>query len=235
MPAPRPSDAHLTYPAQLQEYEVIVDRIVREASVRPAGPVLDWGCGHGHVSSVMLARGLEVRSIDYWGEAATESEVTLPKFPEVQAFTTAEPVRLPYEDGTFGAVLSCGVLEHVQEPPASLDELHRVLKPGGRLYVYKLPNRTSYLELIARRSGRMHYHGQSVNDTIYTESSARELVAAHGYRVEEVSLANMLPLTVGGAPARRFARGLWKANVALARVPGLRQLATNVDLIATRL
>ena len=53
----------------------------------------------------------------------------------------------------FDAVLSCGVLEHVEDPDASLDEIRRVLQPGGTFYVYKLPNRASYLEAIARRLG----------------------------------------------------------------------------------
>ena len=69
-----------------------------------------------------------------------------------------DPWRLPFDDGAFDAVLSCGVLEHVEDPDASLEEIRRVLVPGGTFYVYKLPNRTSYLEAIARRAG-LYYHG----------------------------------------------------------------------------
>ena len=75
------------------------------------------------------------------------------------ATISSEPVKLPYEDNSFGAVLSLGVLEHVQDPGASLDELHRILRPGGRLSVVKLPNRHSYLEWIAKRAG-LYYHGK---------------------------------------------------------------------------
>jgi len=42
--------------------------------------------------------------------------------------------RLPFRDGTFDAVLSLSVLEHVRDPFASASEICRVLKPGGQLY-----------------------------------------------------------------------------------------------------
>lgn len=41
---------------------------------------------------------------------------------------------LPFVDGTFDAVISVAVLEHVRDPFRCADEIARVLKPGGRLY-----------------------------------------------------------------------------------------------------
>ena len=231
---PRGFDVNLQYPAQAAEYDAIADRVAADRAQRPAGPVLDWGCGWGQVSRRLVDRGLEVRSFDY-GPETPDAEVPLERYPELTAFLSSDPVRLPYADGTFGAVLSCGVLEHVRSPPDSLDELHRVLAPGGRLYVYKLPNRLSYLELIAKRSGgRMYFHGQLPDDTIYTVERTRKLLDLHGFDVLESRLANVLPLTAGGGVARRHGEALWRANVALARLPGLRQLATNVEAVAVR-
>ena len=59
-----------------------------------------------------------------------------------------------------------GVLEHVMDPGASLDELRRVLVPGGLVYCYKLPNRFSYLEFVARHTGR-YFHGEAEFDRLY--------------------------------------------------------------------
>jgi SAM-dependent methyltransferase len=42
---------------------------------------------------------------------------------------------LPVEDASFDAVINTQVLEHVAEPSAVLNELHRVLRPGGRLFM----------------------------------------------------------------------------------------------------
>jgi SAM-dependent methyltransferase len=167
------------------------------------------------------------------GEAAEPGRAPLERFPEITCTFSSEPVALPYPDAAFDTVLSCGVLEHVQDPEASLEELHRVLRPGGRLWIVKLPNRHSYLERIARRIG-LYYHGQLEHDTIYTEASARAVVARHGYLVHEVRLANMLPLTIDHPVATRLAGAIWELNVLLATVPVLNRLATNVEVYATR-
>jgi ubiquinone/menaquinone biosynthesis C-methylase UbiE len=206
---------------QTREYEAIADRIASDSP----GRLLDWGCGWGQVSKMLLDRGVNVTSFEYREDYTGTGTERLEKFPEIEADVSGDPVALPYPDESFDTVLSSGVLEHVADPDASLDELHRVLKPGGSLYVYKLPNRRSYLEKIAKRIG-LYYHGALPN--------AREMVERHGFEVREIRLANMLPLTLSGKLANRLAPLIWAANRVLARIPGLKLFATNVELIARR-
>jgi SAM-dependent methyltransferase len=42
--------------------------------------------------------------------------------------------QLPFKDNSIDAVMSVAVLEHVREPALVLKEVHRVLKPGGRVF-----------------------------------------------------------------------------------------------------
>lgn len=227
---PRGDDVNLRSAPQMREYQAIVSRIAADAPAR----VLDWGCGLGQVSHLLRRAGLDVMSFDYRGDDAPDTEVALERYPDVRAYISSDPRRLPYADASFPAVLSCGVLEHVLDPDASLGELARVLQPGGTLYVYKLPNRFSYLERIAKRVG-LYYHGAEPHELLYTPRTARDMLEGHGFAVRELRLANMLPLTLDFPLAQRpaVAQAVWGANRALARVPGLNRVATNVELVAT--
>ncbi len=225
----RSVDINIRSGPQMREYQAIVERIAAE---RP-GRVLDWGCGHGQISHLLRMRGVAVESFDY-REDSEEQVERLEHFPDVEAHLSADPVRLPFADGRFDTVLSCGVLEHVQHPEDSLRELRRVLRPGGRLLIYKLPNRLSYLEKIARRAG-MYYHGAYPHDRVYDRRSAIDLVSNHGFRVDSFRRTNMLPLTVDYSIAWRLSEPIWQVNRLLARLPGLSLLATNLELDATAL
>jgi SAM-dependent methyltransferase len=177
-------------------------------------------------------RSVEVFAFDYRPSIDRDGLHRLETVPHLEAHLSCDPVSLPYPDASFVAVLSLGVLEHVERPDDSLDELRRVLTPGGRLYVYKLPNRRSWLEWVARRLG-LYHHGGMEHDRLYEPRSARLLLERHGFAVRELRRANMLPLTLT-SPGPRAAKPLWALNGALSRVPGLDLFATNVELVATR-
>ena len=97
------------------------------------------------------------------------------------------------------------------------------------MHVYKLPNRTSYLEAIARMAG-LYYHGKLEHDRVYDRRSAIRL--GHGFAVLEARRMDMLPLTLPGKAASIITGGIWATNRALSAVPGLNLVATNIELVA---
>jgi SAM-dependent methyltransferase len=222
-------DVNLRSGPQMREYEALARRIAAESP----GRLLDWGCGWGQITSLLQERGVDAHPFDYRPDEPEPGETPLERYPEITCTFSPDPVTLPFPNSSFDSVLSCGVLEHVQDPDRSLEELRRVLRPGGYLYVTKLPNRLSYLEWLAKRMG-LYYHGELEHDTLWSPRLARETISRHGFRVRKVRLTNLLPLTVDHPFADRLAGPIWNLNRLLAHIPGLNQFATNVEVDAIR-
>jgi SAM-dependent methyltransferase len=203
------------------QYRAIARRIAREQT----GPVLDWGTGFGQVAKLLADEGADVTPFEYRPDLPRGIR-PLERYPELAAHSSPDPVALPFKDASFDAVLSCGVLEHVQDPDGSLNEIRRVLRPGGTFYLYNLPNRCAYTERVAKRLG-LYYHGRLPDDRVYTLVSARELLETHGFEVQELRRAHMLPLVLGGP-----GRIIWTLSCALERVPGLNVVATTIEGVA---
>jgi ubiquinone/menaquinone biosynthesis C-methylase UbiE len=124
-------------------------------------------------------------------------------------------------------------LEHVVDEMASLGEIKRVLKSGGFFFIYQLPQRYAYTELINRwRSGRWHHPHR------YTPRSIKIELEAVGFRVLGQRRANILPKNLTGLPpgARRAYNSLgYLANsldLGLSRVPVLNLLCHSIETIA---
>ena len=90
--------------------------------------ILDVGCGDGQIARALAAAGCSVTGVDPTGrnlEVARERGGG----PEYLAGTADD---LPFDDGSFDAVLACLVFEHIDELDAAIAEVARVLRPGGR-------------------------------------------------------------------------------------------------------
>ena len=57
--------------------------------------------------------------------------------------------RLPFRDESFSLVSSSMVFEHLKEPRAQLEELKRVMSPGGEL-IFLTPNTVGYTTILGR-------------------------------------------------------------------------------------
>lgn len=107
------------------------------------GPVLDLGCGSG---SFLAATAGGVR--EAWGvDIAMRWLLVARKRLDEEGLGHVRLVcacaeRLPLADRSFSAIVAGDVIEHVGDQPATLAEAHRVLAPGGRLFL-AAPNRYS--------------------------------------------------------------------------------------------
>lgn len=114
----------------------------RKAAVEAieAGPkdrVLDVACGTGLVSAALVERwGCRVVGLDQstamLGRARTRAAAD-PRLAGRVSFVEGEAESLPFADGEFDHLTFTYLLRYVEDPAATLRELARVVKPGGRV------------------------------------------------------------------------------------------------------
>lgn len=93
--------------------------------------VLDVGCGNGFIAYHLSALGRSVTGVDL--NAATEAPIHYAVF---------NGRALPFDDGSFDAVIFSFVLHHAQNIAGLLAEARRVLRPDGRIVIYEdIPER----------------------------------------------------------------------------------------------
>jgi demethylmenaquinone methyltransferase / 2-methoxy-6-polyprenyl-1,4-benzoquinol methylase len=118
------------------------DRRWRKAMVRtidasPSDRVLDVATGTGMVAVELVRRyGCSVVGLDQSEEMLGGARAKLAARPELGALielVNGEAERLPFADGEFDALTFTYLLRYVDDPGATLAELARVVKPGGRM------------------------------------------------------------------------------------------------------
>jgi SAM-dependent methyltransferase len=108
---------------------------VLERHARPGESWLDVGCGDGGTAGVWLHE----RGCRYYGADISDSAVAKARARGLNAAVVRDAADLPFQDESFTGVLAVELLEHLFAPQLAVREFHRLLKPGGILFV-SLPN-----------------------------------------------------------------------------------------------
>jgi SAM-dependent methyltransferase len=126
---------------------------VRESGSQLHGRMLDVGCGTQQYRKFLTCA--QYCGVDW----------TLASRPPAVADIT----RIPFLDRTFDSALCTEVLEHLPEPGRCLDEIRRVVKPGGTVF-FTVPM-------------TMYTHSEPYDFYRYTEYGLRYLLEKHGFEI----------------------------------------------------
>jgi ubiquinone/menaquinone biosynthesis C-methylase UbiE len=157
----------------------------------PSGAeVLDVGCGNGFIAHHLSAMvGAKVLGIDL--EESTEAVIDYVRY---------DGTHFPAADESFGVVLSSYVLHHAQDVRAVLNEMQRVLRPGGCAIIYEDIPATWWDRFVCGIHNRQ-WKDRTGACTFRQESEWRGLFAECSFEiVKERQLARMRNLT---HPVRR--------------------------------
>lgn len=182
--------------------------------------VLDVGGGPGYFADEFTRAGATYRPLD-----ADAGELRLHGRTPYPGTVMGSGMDLPYRTGAVDICYSSNVLEHVDRPWRMSDEMVRVTKPGGLVFIsYTL----WYGPWGGHETAPWHYLGGRLAADRYTRRN--------GHAPKNVYGESLFPITAGSG--LRWARGARGAQLVaafprylpgwafgVARVPGLRELA----------
>jgi arsenite methyltransferase len=110
-------------------------QLIESMNIQPHDNVMDLGCGVGWATRVLAeraARGLVV-GVDLSDEMI-EQAVSEYRNPPNTLFVVANASRIPCPDESFAALLSVEAIYFYPDLENSFQEIHRILKPGGKAH-----------------------------------------------------------------------------------------------------
>jgi len=146
-----------------QEYGVVLGALRHYGAPRRSR-VLDYGAGTGDLVAALAGAGFQAMGADIAVPFLKSARARYQSLPFVAL--DAGP-SLPFPAQTFAAVTAVNTIEHVAEPGAALQDIVRVLRPGG-LLVMTFPNLLSPLRPLKRflsRQRRPRYGPESGDST----------------------------------------------------------------------
>lgn len=135
----------------LRQAELMEQLVYRDVGFGECTKILEVGCGVGAQTSILLRRypRIHVTCIDA-SEAQLETcRKHLSTLPYAQGrfeVLKMDATSLNFEANSYDGAFLCWVLEHIPQPIRVLNEVHRVVRPDGRVYVTEVMNHSFFLD-----------------------------------------------------------------------------------------
>lgn len=171
------------------------ETIVEFLDAQPDDLVLDCGCGYGFTLRV-LRELTEARLVGL--DLQRERVVNVrERLGERVRLVQGSALELPFGEGSIDKAVSSEVLEHLPDDRKAVEELYRVLRPGGRLVVTvpsaRYPFGWDPVNYVLERTTGRHIGGDRMfsgiwygHRRLYDEAGLRSLIEEAGFVVQEV-------------------------------------------------
>ena len=188
----RVEETHWWFAGRRQIIKSFLERLCLDVNVESFGTarhsaplkILDVGCGTG-ANLEMLAQFGEAEGVDVSGEA-----LSFCRERGLENVKQGEAEALPFEGSSFDLVTGLDVVEHLDDDLAGLQEMRRVLRPGGHALVF-VP---AFMFLWGVQDDISHHRRR------YTLDQLKQVMSHAGLEVERASYVNIsffTPILIG--------------------------------------
>lgn len=166
-----------------------VERALGSVKLSGNENVLDVGCGTG-----VLLEQLQNQhpNLHLHGLEPSRGMMTMAqkRCPETITLTQGQAEELPYSKGSFDVVFSVSALHYFTDPPQAIAEMHRVLRPGGKVLLVDWCADFLAMRLLARW---LRFHGNPLHH-IHRIDELTEALYINEFHVKQTTLFRIRPL-----------------------------------------
>ncbi|MEW6492748.1 MAG: class I SAM-dependent methyltransferase [Cyanobacteriota bacterium] len=213
--------------------------------------LLDLGCGAGENSVYFAMQGARCVAADYSpGMVEVALQLAARHGVEVEG-CTANAMALDFPDNTFDIVYASNLLHHIPDPKIALKEMHRVLKPGGKVCFWDPLKHNPVINVYRRMATEVRTDDEmplEINIVNYIKSVFSQTdydtfwiatlwIFLQFYLIEKVDPNQERYWKKIIIEQERLAptyRGLEKVDRVLKKLPLMKRLAWNIAVVATK-
>jgi SAM-dependent methyltransferase len=149
----------------------------------PGGSLLEIGCGRGELLELARKAGFQVYGCDLQRSPALDPAIPI----HLGAMSAS-----PFPDQSFDCIVMRNTLEHLFDPATELQICHRLLKPGGFLYL-KAPNGAYEHGWRSRLMMRSHVFGPPWHLNYFTPTTLRRLLLQKKFQLVDWLIESPTP------------------------------------------
>lgn len=158
--------------------------------VEPKGRILDNGCGPGYFCKNFLS-DLDIIGVDISEKMLTHAKRNL------KDAILGDSQNLPFKNEEFDIIFARSLLHHLPDPQKGADEMHRVLKPGGKiLTIDPIVSLTSYAPRKLLNKTK-HFSSEHKNMRM---KELKEMLHKSGFKITKIEYCNYIGYAMVSAP-----------------------------------
>lgn len=148
--------------------------------------ILDLGCGTGAATWFIAREGFSAYGVD---GSKTAIEIAKKRFKEEKLeanFSVQDFIKLDFKDNYCDAVIDISAIQHntPENQKMIMDEIFRVLKPGGKIFSMMLSNKTKLTRNNNHRTDEIFIHLSDKNEIKYIFSKFKNLIIETSERTD---------------------------------------------------